>query len=564
MTESLALYGTPVVHGVAYAPAVWVHRPPLPPQSAPALPAPHREDEVRRFMEAQSAVADSLFDKSLRATEQAADVLVVTASIATDRAWTRDVAERIRKGTPAVQAVMAATARFVVMFETAGGVMAERTTDLMDVRDRVIAHLQGTPEPGIPAVSEPFVLLADDLSPADTAGLDPSLCQAIVTRLGGPTSHTSIISRQLGIPCVVAARRLREIPEGEPVLVEAADGLLTTGVDPRVAHSLVEADLQRRALVEEWRGPAATSDGRAVELLANVGDAAASEAAHEGGLAQGIGLARTELAFLKSTAEPGVTDQVRAYAQVIAPWHGSKVVVRTLDAGSDKPVAYATLPGEENPALGVRGIRTSGPYPSILANQLDAIAIAAMSAPETRVWVMAPMVSTIPEAQWFSAMVHQRCETYGVDLRAGIMVEAPSVAILIDQFLEAVDFVSIGTNDLTQYTMAADRTSADLAEYADPWQPAPLSLIAQVARAGARTGKPVGVCGEAGADPLLACVLVGMGVSSLSMASGAIPGVGAMLATVTMDQCEAAARAVVGARDGGEGRYRARRALGLM
>ena len=139
MTESLALYGTPVVHGVAYAPAVWVHRPPLPPQSAPALPAPHREDEVRRFMEAQSAVADSLFDKSLRATEQAADVLVVTASIATDRAWTRDVAERIRKGTPAVQAVMAATARFVVMFETAGGVMAERTTDLMDVRDRVIA-----------------------------------------------------------------------------------------------------------------------------------------------------------------------------------------------------------------------------------------------------------------------------------------------------------------------------------------------------------------------------------------------------------------------------------------
>ena len=239
MTESLALYGTPVVHGVAYAPAVWVHRPPLPPQSAPALPAPHREDEVRRFMEAQSAVADSLFDKSLRATEQAADVLVVTASIATDRAWTRDVAERIREGTPAIQAVMAATARFVVMFETAGGVMAERTTDLMDVRDRVIAHLQGMPEPGIPAVSEPFVLLADDLSPADTAGLDPSLCQAIVTRLGGPTSHTSIISRQLGIPCVVAARRLREIPEGEPVLVDGrgpAGGALPGRGGPAAPH----------------------------------------------------------------------------------------------------------------------------------------------------------------------------------------------------------------------------------------------------------------------------------------------------------------------------------------
>ncbi|PKY65884.1 phosphoenolpyruvate--protein phosphotransferase [Schaalia turicensis] len=563
MADPITIYGTPVVQGVAYAPALWIRRPELPPESAPALPDDVREAEVSRFLDCANAVADSLMNRASKTTGQAADVLIVTSSLATDRAWTKDVSKRIRDGIPAIQAVMKATERFVVMFETAGGVMAERTTDLRDVRDRVIAHLQGVPEPGIPHCDYPFVLLADDLSPADTASLDPNLCVAIVTQLGGPTSHTSIISRQLAIPCIVAARQVDQIASEVPVLVDGGTGAITTGIDEAAALEKVRSDVARLELIRSWTGPAQTSDGVHVQLLANVQDGPSATSAHESSFAEGIGLMRTELAFLDHPTEPSVEEQARSYSQALLAWSGSKVVVRTLDAGSDKPVAYATLRDEPNPALGVRGIRINGIHPNVLANQLDAIAVAAMTAPDTDVWVMAPMIATAAEARWFAGLINERNDVFGVSLKAGVMVEVPATAILIDQIMEYVDFVSIGTNDLTQYTMAADRLSANLAEYSDPWQPAPLALIRKVVEAGLRLGKPVGVCGEAAADPLLACVLVGMGVTSLSMASSAISGVGAQLGQVSLEQCHAAADAVVGAFDGGDGRYRARHALGL-
>ncbi len=271
-----------------------------------------------------------------------------------------------------------------------------------------------------------------------------------------------------------------------------------------------------------------------------------------------MGLFRTELLFLNTPVEPSVDSQAESYEPVFAAFPSSKVVVRTLDAGSDKPVPFATLSEEFNPALGVRGIRTTGHNEKLLIHQLDAIAEAAKLQPGTDVWVMAPMVSTIPEAEWFSGLVRER------GLKAGIMIEVPSAVILIDQFLEVVDFVSIGTNDLTQYTMAADRMSPHLAEYTDPWQPAVLALIARTAEEGKVQHKPVGVCGEAAADPLLACVLTGMGITSLSMATNAIPPVGAELSQVTLAQCRAAAEAVKGSRDAKDARDRARTALGLI
>jgi phosphotransferase system enzyme I (PtsI) len=548
------VYGTPVVPGVAWAPAAWTRRPPLPPETAPELPEDQREQGVADFERAAAEVADGLNARAEAATGHVAEVLAVTASLATDRAWKREAAGRIRRGTPPVQATMAATEKFVELFQKAGGLMEERTTDLRDVRDRVIAHLTGEPEPGIPVTGHPVVLLADDLSPADTAGLDPVNYVAIATQVGGPTSHTSIIARQLGIPCIVAARELAEIPEGAPVLVNAHEGSLTLGVDEAAARALVADDADRVARIRAWRGPGRTADGVSMQLLANVQDGAGAVAA-AGGQAEGIGLFRTELLFLNTQVEPSVDSQAGSYAPVFAAFPSQKVVVRTLDAGSDKPVPFATLSEEFNPALGVRGIRTTGQNPDLLVHQLDAVAQAAALQPGTDVWVMAPMISTIPEARWFAGLVRER------GLRVGIMIEVPAAAILIDQFLAEVDFVSIGTNDLTQYTMAADRMSPHLAEYTDPWQPAVLSLIARTAEGGMEAGKPVGVCGEAAADPLLACVLTGMGITSLSMAASAIPAVGAQLARVTMEQCRAAAAAVVGAEDAGDARNRARSAL---
>jgi len=257
-----------------------------------------------------------------------------------------------------------------------------------------------------------------------------------------------------------------------------------------------------------------------------------------------VGLFRTELCFLNRREEPGVAEQTENYAAVLSSFadRGGYVVARTLDAGSDKPIAFATHEGEENPALGVRGLRLSFDNPGLLEHQLDAIAAAAhRTGVETR--VMAPMVATVAEAAEFAERVHRR------GLSAGVMVEVPSIALLAHRVLEVVDFLSIGTNDLTQYTMAADRMASDLAHLTDPWQPAVLQLVAITAEAGRQARKPVGVCGEAAADPLLACALVGMGVTSLSMAAPAVRPVGARLSTVSIETCEEAAEVALAAAD---------------
>jgi phosphotransferase system enzyme I (PtsI) len=267
-----------------------------------------------------------------------------------------------------------------------------------------------------------------------------------------------------------------------------------------------------------------------------------------------VGLLRTELAFLGRAEEPSVEEQAAGYAEVFAAFPDGKVVLRTLDAGSDKPLAFATLPDEENPALGVRGLRTARRDPGLLERQLDAVAEAARRT-GTRPWVMAPMVATVAEAADFAGRVRAR------GLVPGVMVEVPAVALLADRVLTHVDFLSIGTNDLSQYTLAADRLSADLADLTDPWQPAVLALVAATAAAGVRAGKPVGVCGEAAADPLLACVLVGMGITSLSCAASAVPGVGARLATVDLEACRRAAEAALAADDPHAARAAARAVL---
>lgn len=555
--NSKTIHGTPAVAGIAYAPAAWTRRPPLPPKTAPELPEEQRGDAAAAFDQAAKQVADGLRARAEKASGPSAEVLTMTAGLATDRAWTRAIKRAIDSGTPPVQATMAATETFVDMFLKAGGMMTERTTDLRDVRDRVVARLQGLPEPGVPDVDHPAVLMADDLSPADTAGLDPDIYVAIAIQGGGPTSHTSIIARQLSIPCIVAVRELEEIPDGTPVLVNADVGTVTTGVDPDEAEKLVREDRERLARIRAWKGPAKTKDGVPVQLLANVQDAATARKAASS-QAEGVGLFRTELLFLDTTTEPSIEQQAKDYLGVFEAFPSSKVVVRTLDAGSDKPVPFATLTEEFNPSLGVRGIRVTGQNPGLMYHQLDAIAEAKKESPGTDVWVMAPMVSTIPEAEWFASLCRER------GLKAGIMIEVPSAVILIGKFMGVVDFVSIGTNDLTQYTMAADRMSPHLAEYTDPWQPAVLALIAHTAEAGKSLAKPAGVCGEAAADPILACVLTGMGITSLSMAPSAISSVGAQLEQVTMSQCREAAIAVRSARDPKDARQKAREALGLV
>ncbi|KQU53934.1 phosphoenolpyruvate-protein phosphotransferase [Rhodococcus sp. Leaf278] len=529
--------GTPVVPGVGYGPVIRPGARPSIPADTGEVAEADRESEKAVFDAAANAVAARLRGRAELATGAASEVLSANAAMATDRGWLGAARSAIAKGSSAVTATAAATEKFAAMFTQLGGLMAERVTDLRDIRDRVIAEILGVPEPGVPVPAEPSILFADDLAPADTAGLDPTLIVGLATSLGGPTSHTAIIARQLGIPCIVAVAGLDDVAAGTNASVDGTSGRIDLEPDADAARSAVVSARDELDRVSQWVGPGRTADGHAVDILANVQDGAGARAARSSA-ADGVGLFRTELCFLDRDSEPTVDEQAEIYAQVLDAFEGKKVVVRTLDAGSDKPLRFATHPDEANPALGIRGIRIAEADRGILYRQLDGIAAAA-KATDSSPWVMAPMIATAQEAKDFAADVRER------GLTPGVMIEVPAAALLAEHILEHVDFLSIGTNDLAQYTMAADRMSAQLAGLTDPWQPAVLALVAHTAAAGAKAGKPVGVCGEAAADPLLACVLVGLGITSLSAASAAVAHVGSKLATVTLDQCKAAAAAAL-------------------
>ena len=316
--------------------------------------------------------------------------------------------------------------------------------------------------------------------------------------------------------------------------------------DPAEATAAVEAAEAAAAAMAGWTGPGATADGHPVSILANVQDGSAARSARETP-AEGIGLFRTELCFLNRDTEPTVDEQASIYGEVLDAFAGCKVVIRTLDAGSDKPLKFVGHPDEANPALGVRGIRIEAIHPEVLERQLDAIALAAEQTGNSAVGDGAD--DRHPRG---GQAVRRPGPRRG--LVPGVMIEVPAAALLADHILAHVEFLSIGTNDLAQYTMAADRMSAELATLTDPWQPGVLALVAQTARAGASRGKPVGVCGEAAADPLLACVLVGLGITSLSAAAAAVTGVGAKLASVTLQQCRDAADAVLTTASAAEAR----------
>jgi phosphotransferase system enzyme I (PtsI) len=306
----------------------------------------------------------------------------------------------------------------------------------------------------------------------------------------------------------------------------------------------------------DWNGVGGTTDGYRVKILANVGGPADALAGAAAG-AEGVGLFRTEFSYLSATTEPTEAEQRAAYAEVLTPFAGKPVVVRTLDAGADKPLRFLAPDPEPNPALGVRGLRVAMRRAGLIDRQLAAIAGAAADS-GADVSVMAPMVATAEEAEWFVA----RARAAGIQ-RAGVMIEVPAAALTAAEIFQVTDFVSLGTNDLAQYVFAADRQVGAVAALNDPWQPALLRLIAQVGEAAAAAEKPAGVCGEAAADPMLACVLVGLGVSSLSMNAPAISRVGATLGSVSVDRCQTAGRMAAAAGTAKTARMAAKAALGL-
>lgn len=525
------LRGRGVSPGRVAAPVVHL-APPLPEPDADVLvPPAEREAEVSAIEWAAVAVADQLRGRTAEAMGEAKAILDASRLIASDPELVSEATALVReKGRTAARAVWETATAHERGLAALGGRMAERAADIRDVRDRIIAEILEVDMPGVPERDEPFVLVAVDLAPADTAALAGGRCVALVTEQGGPTSHTAIIARSLGLPAVVGTSEATRVAVGAVVLVDGDRGTVEVAPSP---ERVAEAGAAAEPVV--FDGTGSLRDGHRVPLLANVGgapDAAVAGAAR----AEGIGLFRTEFCFLDRTDAPSVDEQTAAYRAVLAAFPGRKVVVRTLDAGSDKPLPFANAEDEENPALGVRGLRIARRRPELLRDQLKALAAAA-EAESALVEVMAPMVATVDEAREFAAEAHAA----GLE-RVGIMIETPAAALLAEQLFEAVDFVSLGTNDLSQYTMAADRLLSDLGDLNDPWQPAVLRLIGEVGAAGRAAGKPVGVCGEAGGDPALAPVLVGLGATSLSMTPRSLGRVAEALDAVSEEDCRSAAQ----------------------
>ena len=441
----------------------------------------------------------------------------------------------------------AAEAQCEALVATGNALLAGRAADLRDIERQVLRKLAGdaVAEPELPPNA---VVLADDLVPSDFAALLRAKVAAIVTAKGGATSHIAILARAQGIPTLVAlGLPLAEVRDGLSVIVDADRGLLDVAPTPEriaAANAAIERQSTVRAQVmAQAHEKAETTDGVRIEVAANIATAAdAAEAVKLG--AESVGLLRTELLFLDRETAPTEAEQRAAYQAVIDGMESRSVIIRTLDVGADKSLPYIPMPEEENPALGLRGIRLCLAREALLVEQLRAIlAVKPLSA----VKIMLPMVTDAAEISATRIVLDRLTKEMGITERVelGVMIETPSAAILADQLAQEADFFSVGTNDLTQYALCMDRTNPALAARVDGLHPAVLRLLAQAAHGVARNGKWLGVCGAMASDPIAVPLLIGLGVTELSVSPAVIPEIKAVVRRVSLAECRLVAQAAL-------------------
>ena len=422
--------------------------------------------------------------------------------------------------------------------------LAARSADMRDVGDRVLGIMTGQKQEAIVWPESPIILLADDLTPSDTVALDKDKVLGFCTASGGPNAHAAILARALGLPAIVGAgERLLTLKDGENAILDGEVGTLTLRPSAELIASAwhKQRDLaERRAKAAESASESAiTRDGHQIEIVANAGSLSDAKLAMASG-AEGIGLLRSEFLFLERNDAPTEDEQFIVYRDIVSAMEKQPVIVRTLDIGGDKQVPYLDLPHEENPFLGVRGIRLCLNRPELFMPQLRAIV---RSAEFGKVRIMFPMVSALSEFLTARKMVADVCAELKVPMvEVGIMIEVPSAALMADIFAPYIDFFSIGTNDLTQYTLAIDRQHPTLSGQADGLDPAVLRLIARTADAAHAEGKWVGVCGELGADSRAVPILLGLGVDELSVSAPAVPTVKAQIRELNLKEAQALAQ----------------------
>lgn len=518
-------------------------------------------EERERLSQALQSVAASLIETDIVAAELAA----AHRELLSDPELVADANRQIDEGRNAAFAWRSACegARETIR-ATGDALLVERAADLKDLEQRVIAALVGDAAPAMPDIPQGSILIAPDLFPSQLLAIDKSHVEGICTAEGGPTSHVAILAASAGIPMVVAAGRgVLDIAEGTTVVLDADRALLESGPSPErladVQKLVADRRAQRASEAREAKELCFTADGVRIEVFANLGSLEDARAAVAAG-AEGCGLLRTEFLFLDRQAPPGREEQERTYDEIAKILGDRPFIIRTLDIGADKNVPYVAMAREDNPSLGLRGIRLTFARPDLLLTQLGAI-VAAVPPEQCR--IMLPMVTDVDELRQVRVMLDGVLEEAGAQggIALGVMIETPAAAVLADSIAADADFLSVGTNDLTQYVLAADRGNAAVSGLADALHPAVLRLIRQAAGGAQAHKRWIGVCGGLASDPVAAAVLIGLGVTELSAAPAAVPAIKAAVRRLRMEDCRALADRACAAASAPEVRALAAEAL---
>ncbi|MBE7549699.1 MAG: phosphoenolpyruvate--protein phosphotransferase [Anaerolineales bacterium] len=543
------LAGIPASNGIAIGP-VFIYQPEAPVVEQRSIADPAAE--VARLDTVIAAAATDL--QALKAKTEAAvgaeeaQIFEVHRMFLEDPAFTGVIKEAIETSQINAEAAVSQTASALVeQFEALDDeYFRQRAADIKDIGQRLLRLLTGAGGSSLAGLARPAVILAHDLTPSDTATVDRHMVLAFCTAIGGATSHTAILSRSLGIPAVVGlGQEVLQLAVTDQLIVDGGAGEVWVNPDQDAINAYEQRrqeQLQGQAeVLSHAHEPATTSDGRPVEVVANIGSLADARQAIEMG-AEGVGLLRTEFLFMQRDTLPGEEEQYQALRAIADVFQKRPLVVRTLDIGGDKPLPYLDMPEEQNPFLGRRAIRLTLAEPELFQVQLRA---SLRAGHERNIKIMFPMIGSVSELRRCRAHFEQARAALAAEKipqaespEVGIMVEIPSTAILADALAPLVDFFSIGTNDLAQYTLAADRTNPLVAPLADPLHPAVLRLIRQVIEAGHAHGKWVGMCGELAGNPLAVPVLVGLGLDEFSMTASAIPIAKALIRRLSIPQAQ--------------------------
>ncbi len=549
--------GNPVSEGIAVGKA-YLYQPYVPQVTEGEIPedqAPAAVARYEKLLEGAKQELAAIRDRLEKAGDgDKAKIFTAHQDILFDVAMDEEIRDKITYDFMTPEwAIHKVYEKFIKILNKAkDDLIRERVADMRDVKNRLLRIAAGVPEKNLAALGEPVIVVAHDLLPSDTATLDRKNVLALVTEIGGATSHSAIIARSYEIPALLGVDGAMEnLSHGQEIAVDAVEGLLVADPSGEVKADFAkkrEAFLKRREEEKKFLGvEPRMADGTLLPVHLNVGSANDQELAAEK-YTDGVGLFRTEFIYMGKEQLPTEDEQYEIYKKVLTAFGDRPVTIRTLDIGGDKKLQCMELPVEENPFLGNRALRLCFLMPEVFLTQLRAALRASVHG---NLWIMFPMVGSMDDIRRAKAFVQQAKDQldaqgvpYSPDVKLGIMVEIPSIALVADLAAKEVDFASIGTNDLTQYSTAVDRMNPALREYYQSYHPALFRLIGYVVESFAKEGKPVSVCGEMGGDPYAAAVLAGLGMSKLSMGSASVARIKKMLSGLTMEKArELAAKA---------------------